>query len=142
MTEVYVPYPDAELVLIALLEQALPEATVDTFMNSGWEPPLALVNRIGGAPDVADITDYPIMRVAFYGDTRNVSWNLAARGEGAIMLSRHHFIDVPDVGPVLLDFARIEIGGQMLPDLDPDDRRVVKDFTLGFRRQYHLAPTP
>lgn len=145
MSEVYVPFPDAELVMISLHELvlgAMPEyegMTVDTWLQPNFTPPYVQINRIGGSPGADMITDYPIMRCAYYMPTRNESWQMAAAGEAALLAYEHRNIPVPGVGDVLLDSLGIVIGGQMLPDLDPDDRRVVKDYVLGFRRQYHLV---
>jgi hypothetical protein len=79
------------------------------------------------------------MRVRFYGGDRNGAWDLAADGERTIMGAKGHFVDVPGIGLVFIDYAVIVVGGTQDVDLDPDDRRVTKDFMLGMRRQYHLA---
>lgn len=145
MTEVIVPFPDAELVLISLHRLVLgdmPEYAgmkVGTWLPAGFTPPFVQVNRIGGAPDPSMITDYPIMRCAYYMPTRNESWQMAAAGEAALLAFEHRNIPVPGVGDVLLDSLGIVVGGQMLPDIAPDDRRVVKDYILGFRRQWQLV---
>jgi hypothetical protein len=137
VTEVYVTYPDAELVTLALLEP-LP-GNVVTFLPPGFTPPITQVNRIGGAPDNSDITDYPIMRIACYGATRMAAWQMAAQAEALILGNRCRAIYVPEYdGDVLIDSADIVVGGQLLPDIDPDDRRVVKDFIVGMRRAYRL----
>jgi hypothetical protein len=144
VTETYVPFPDAELVameLHRLVLGAMPEYAglrVVTFLPPNFTPPLVQVNRIGGAPDPSGITDYPLMRFAYYMPTRNESWQMASAGEAALMAYEHRNIPVTGVGDVLLDSLGIFVGGQMLPDLDPDDRRVVKDYVMGFRRQYQL----
>jgi hypothetical protein len=131
-------YPDAERVLLAILEPLLPNK-VDTWLPTPLNGAFIQVNRTGGGPDDADITDYPLMRVRFYGADRNGAWDLAADGERTIMGSKGHFVDVPGIGLVFIDYAVIVVGGTQDVDLDPDDRRVTKDFMLGMRRQYHLA---
>ena len=138
MTEVYVPYPDAELVMLALLAP-LPGNAV-TFLPSGFVPPITQVNRIGGAPDNSDVTDYPIIRVACYGANRSAAWQMAADAEALVIGNRCRAIYVPQYdGDILIDSADIVVGGQQQPDVNPDDRRVVKDFILGLRRAYHLV---
>ena len=138
---VTVAYPDAELVLMALLEAKHPEATVDTWVSEGdVDAPFIHVMRIGGSPDTGDVTDYPLMRVACYGNTRQDAWNLSRAVEVDILGHRHRNIVVPDLGPVLLDAAEIMVGGNLTPDLAPDDRRVVVDYILGFRRQATNSP--
>lgn len=137
MTEmIYVPYPDAELVFLDLLGSV---ASTVTMLPPGFDAPIIQINRVGGAPDPLDITDYAIMRIAYYGVNRPVSWAMAAQGEALIIGHRGRAIQVTDVGPVIMDSVDILVGGQMLPDLDPDDRRVVKDYVAGFRRPWHLA---
>jgi hypothetical protein len=131
-------YPDAERVLLAILEPLLPNK-VDTWLPTPLNPPFIQVNRSGGGPDDVDITDYPLMRVRFYGGDRNGAWDLAADGERTIMGAKGHFVDVPGIGLVFIDYAVIVVGGTQDVDLDPDDRRVTKDFMLGMRRQYHLV---
>jgi hypothetical protein len=37
-----------------------------------------------------------------------------------------------------VDWATLDVGGSMDPDLDPDDRRVTVNYSIGMRRQYHL----
>lgn len=131
------PYPDAEAVLWTLLESIAPTYT---WLPQGWEPDVIQVQRIGGAPDLADVTDYPMMRVSYYGGNRNRSWQMAREGESLILGNRGRGIVVEDVGMVIMDSADIEVGGALEPDLDPDERRVTVNYVLGFRRQYHLVP--
>lgn len=135
-------YPDAELVCLAIVDLLKAEnggpvenLTTGTFLWDDWSPPLIQVNRIGGAPDVSDITDYPLLRLAMYGEDRMAAWNLAGQVEGLLIGMRHRAVYVPEYGAnVLLDSVDIAVGGQQLPDTDPDDRRVVKDLVIGFRR--------
>jgi hypothetical protein len=129
-----IDYPDAEIVLMDLL--ALTGVETTTWLPEGWEPPLAQVNRIGGAPDASDVTDYALMRVAYYGSDRQAAQNLASDGTRLIK----GFAGRSTPSGVLIDFATVEVGNLLEPDLDPDDRRVTVNYTLGFRRQYHLAP--
>jgi hypothetical protein len=139
-------YPDAELFVLALLDQyrvpvLVPEAPdledddIDTWLPEGFEPPFIRVQRTGGAPDAVDVTDYPIMSIGVWGTTRQAAWNLSRAVERLMLAVKHHEIEVPDVGWVLCDDAFINAGGEQLPDLDPDDRRVVQSFVLAFRRQ-------
>jgi hypothetical protein len=140
-------YPDAELICLAvvgLLDGTnggpVEDLTTTTFLWDDWSPPLIQVNRIGGAPDNMDVTDYPIMRIAAYGENRMAAWNLAGLAEGLMIGMRGRSVHVPeydtDAGEtwVLIDSVDIAVGGQQLPDVDPDDRRVVKDYVLGMRR--------
>jgi hypothetical protein len=143
MTDVYVAYPDAELVTLSILDPLDGEA--GTWLESGFTPPYTQVNRIGGAPDNSDITDFALMRVAHYGTDRMNAWQLAAQGEALMIGARYHAIPVPEYGEdatILVDSVDIIVGGQQLPDVAPDDRRVVKDYLVGLRRAWRLAATP
>ena len=138
-------YPDAELVVMSIHETLAsgPDdpLVVDTFLRSGWTPPLIMVNRIGGSPDQWDVTDYAIVRCAYYGEKRMDAWALAGRGESTMLGYRGRSIAVPEYGAdatILVDSVDISVGGQQLPDEAPEDRRVVKDYVVGLRRQYHL----
>ena len=135
----YLPYPDAERVTLAILEPVLP-GNVDTWMPSPRPTTFIQVNRTGGGPDNADVTDFPLMRVRFYGGDRQGAWDLAFDGEKALMEAQGRYVEVPGIGAVLVDYVTIALGGTQDPDVDPDDRRVTKDFMLGLRRQYHLQP--
>lgn len=143
MTEVYVAYPDAELVTLSILDPL--DGNAGTWLPSGFTPPYTQINRIGGAPDNSDITDFAIVRVAHYGANRMGAWQLAAQGEALMIGARHHEISVPLMGEgvaILVDSVDIVIGGQQLPDVAPDDRRVVKDYIIGLRRPWRLATAP
>ena len=138
-------YPDAELVTMSVHEMLRtgPDdpLVIDTFLRSGWTPPLVMVNRIGGSPDQWDVTDYAIVRCAYYGEKRMDAWNLASRGESIMLGYRGRAVHVPEYGAdaeILIDSVDIAVGGQQLPDEAPEDRRVVKDYVVGLRRAYYL----
>lgn len=123
-------YPDAELVLMDILESVWPDKVV-TWLPQNAANGTIWIQRIGGGPDEADITDYPQMRVATYHDSRQTAWNLARDVERVI--TGYHGRRTP--GGWMVDFAKLAVGGVLDPDLDPDDRRVVKNYDLGLRRQ-------
>ena len=133
MTQPVLAYPDAELVLMALLEARHSEATVDTWAEGDVDAPFIHIMRIGGSPDQYDVTDYPLMRVACYGNTRKEAWDLSRAVEVSILGSRYRNIET-EGGPVLVDYAEIEVGGTQEPDEEPDDRRIVVNYVLGWRR--------
>lgn len=120
------PYPDAETVLLDLLE---PIAPAVTSLPARFEPPMIVVERVGGAPDPDDVTDYPLLQVSCYGARRPDAWSLSGQCQVAILSS-----PCSEVNGVLIDYAEVAIGGQQVPDMDPDDRRVVSTYRLGFRR--------
>lgn len=123
-------YPDTEKVLLDLFD-LLPVLSV-TWLPNGWVPPIHHINRIGGGPDPWDVTDYALVRVSSYGATRDESWSLSADAERLIL--GHSGRRTPS--GYLIDFTALDVGGSQEPDLDPDERRVTKNFTIGMRRQY------
>lgn len=132
------PYPDTEQVLMDLLR---PVGHTVTWLPPKFAAPIIHIQRIGGGPDDWDITDYALIRLAFYGDSRNEAWTLAAQGEALLISYRGRTVDRPGTPSdgVIIDFVALDVGGMLDPDLDPDDRRVIKNFTVGCRRQYHLV---
>lgn len=128
-------YPDAELVLIDMLEPIWGVGKIVTFYPQNAANGIIWVQRIGGGEDEFGLTDYSSMRVACYDDTRNEAQTLARDVQRVIMSYRHR--QTP--GRYLIDFVALDIGGTIDPDLDPDDRRVTANYTIGMRRQYHLA---
>jgi hypothetical protein len=93
------------------------------------------VQRIGGGEDEAGVTDYASMRVSCYHDTRNLAVALSNDVQRVIL--GHRGRQTPS--GYLIDFAALDVGGAIDPDLDPDDRRVTANYTTGMRRQYHLV---
>lgn len=131
-------FPDQEQVLLDLLSTLGPAVT--------WLPPkysrIIWVQRVGGGPDPWDITDYGLIRVSTFDEKRNDSMALSAECERLIMSYRQGGVIVrpgKKSDGMLLDSAGIDTGPSVDPDLDPDERRVTKNFVLGMRRQYHLA---
>ncbi len=109
-----------------------PLAPASTFLDDDWEKhlPQVQVNRAGGSAD--DVTDTARLQVAVYHEDRALAWALASD-------IRERILAVDDEGEavngVLIDSAREAIAGQQVPDIDPDDRRVISTYQLSFRRQ-------
>lgn len=126
----FIPYPDAERVVMDLLDGIAPTVTS---LPHKFDTPVIVVQRVGGAPDADDITDYPLVLVSCYGADRPAAWALAAEAQVAVLSS-------PGQGDgFCVDEAEVATGDQQIPDLDPDDRRVTSVYRLGWRRQYHLV---
>jgi hypothetical protein len=138
------PYPDREQVLLDILSVLVDENDVPilgvTWLPPDFEPPIYQVQRIGGGADEWGVTDYGLMRVSYYGATRNEAWQLSQAGESVVLSHHQRGIDRPGrySDGMLVDWATLDVGGSMDPDLDPDDRRVTVNYTLGMRRQFHL----
>lgn len=136
-------YPDAEQVLMDLLRPLAVAAGGRTVTSLPPDPPAGTIwiTRIGGGPDGWDITDYPLMRVACYGASRNAAMDLSRDVERTITGHAKRRVEAPGKPSdgVLIDFAMLDTGAADDRDLDPDDRRIIKNFALGFRRQYQLV---
>lgn len=111
-----------------------------------WLPPdpgrIIWIQRIGGAPDPWDITDYGLLRVSTFDEKRNNSMDLSKDCERLLLAFKDGGqINRPGSAShlMLIDFTGMETGPSVDPDLEPDERRVTKNFTVGMRRQYHLA---
>lgn len=130
-------YPDAEQVAMDLLS---PIGLATTWIPPDPTPPLVVVQRIGGGTDEWDMTDYPLLRILFYGGSRDEAWNLSREGEKMLLGSKKKTVDRPGTASdgVLIDDVSLLVGGLLDPDLDPDDRRVTTNYVLAMRRQYHL----
>jgi hypothetical protein len=109
--------PDAEVAALTLLEHLAPTVTV---LPPGFDPPIIAVQRVGGDLDLTNYTDHAVLQVTFYGVNRPAAWDLA--GAGVLALLRAPGTEA--AGAYVEDVAIIA-GGQQIPDLDPDDRRVV-----------------
>lgn len=129
-------YPDQELVYLDMLEPYFGIGRVVTYLPQNAENGTIWVQRIGGGADEGDTTDYALMRVSVYHDTRNEAQKLANDIQRVILGHRGR---VTPSG-YLIDFAALDVGNAIDPDLDPDDRRVTTNYTTGMRRQHHLAP--
>ena len=121
-------FPDAEAVVCDLLEQVAPTAT---FLDKGWGDvlPVIQVNRIGGSRD--SITDVARIQVAVWAESRAQVWQLANQIRDLVLYAGN-----TRVNGVLIDWTEESIAGQQVPDIDPDDRRVISTFQFAFRRHF------
>ncbi|MFK0249281.1 hypothetical protein ACIQUM_31670 [Amycolatopsis azurea] len=119
------PFPDAETVLLALLEPLAPTVTATP---ADLVPPLIRVQRVGGSDD--GITDYPRMEIACYGKDRAQAWQLAEQCRQLVLGSVRTYVD-----GVLIDNARTDNPPTQVPYATTEDiRRVVGYFRLAWRR--------
>ncbi|PKW15928.1 tail completion protein gp17 [Saccharopolyspora spinosa] len=119
------PFPDAETVVMALLE---PLASTVTATPATLVPPLIRVNRVGGSDD--GITDHPRMEIACYGQDREQAWQLAEQCRQAILGSPRTVAH-----GVLIDNARTDNPPTQTPYAHTEDiRRVLGYFRLSWRR--------
>lgn len=121
-------FPDAEAVMCDLLTPLAPTAT---FLSEGWVDtlPVIQVNRVGGGAD--SITDIARLQVAVFAGTRAAAWQLANQVRQTVLTAGN-----TRVGGVLIDSASESTAGQQIPDIDPDDKRVISTYQLAFRRHF------
>jgi hypothetical protein len=121
-------FPDAEAVVCDLLEQVAPTATQ---LDKGWDDvlPVIQVNRIGGRRD--QITDVARIQVAVWASSRAEVRTLADDIDELILSAGN-----TRVNGVLIDWTEQSIAGQQVPDVDPDDRRIISTYQLAFRRHF------
>lgn len=131
------PYPDQEQVVMDLHRTL---ATVVSWLPPDPDMPTIWVQRVGGGADEWDVTDYGMIRVHYYEQTRNKAMLLAAEGERIVLGHRGRTVDRPGTSSdsMVIDFASLDVGPFSDPDLEPDERRISKTYTIGMRRQYHL----
>lgn len=125
MTELLAPFPDAEVVLLELLDPAIAPACTAT--PPTITPPLIRVVRTGGSDD--GITDSPVVEVTCIGADRQASWALAEECRQVILASPNTV-----VAGVLIDDAATFTPPQQIPDPDLDKRSVTTNFVLAWRR--------
>ncbi|MBM4686250.1 hypothetical protein GS532_21195 [Rhodococcus hoagii] len=118
-------FPDAETVVMDLLAQV---AYTCTMVDKDTPMPHIRVARTGGTDD--DVTDSPEVEVECFARTGAEAKSMAKQcrklidGAGAT-----------NVNGVLVDDASCLVGFMQIPDIDPDDRRLVGVFQFEFRRQ-------
>jgi hypothetical protein len=130
-----IAYPDQEMVYIDMLEPIWGVGKVVTYFPENAADGTIWVQRIGGGEDEAGCTDYALMRIACYHDTRNLAQKLASDVQRVIL--GHRGRATPS--GYVVDFVALDTGNTIDPDLDPDDRRVTTNYTSGMRRQHHLT---
>ena len=122
------PFPDAEAVVIDLLEPVAPGYTE---LPDNFTPDAIRVTRTGGSDD--GITDYALVEVTSFGSSRARAWQM----DGAV---RQWILAAggTSVNGVLVDLTRTATPSQQLPDPREDLRVVTSSYRLAFRRQVHF----
>ncbi|GAY12037.1 hypothetical protein [Pseudonocardia sp. N23] len=125
MAELLAAWPDAEVVVLDLLDPAVAPACTAT--PETIETPLIRVVRTGGSDD--GITDSPVMEVTCIGADRTQSWQLSEQCRQVILASPNTV-----VAGVLIDDAATFTPPLQIPDPDLDKRSVTTNFVLAWRR--------
>lgn len=132
MTAPTLSFPDLEQVAEDLAApygyacKFLPE-DFDARISSGEA--VILVARVGGTDD--GVTDRALIQVAVYGVDRPTAWDTSR----AIQTSVQALQWGGQVGDVFVDSTSTAAGRIQVPDVDPDDRRVITIYQLEARRQ-------
>lgn len=123
-------FPNAVVVLMDLLGD-IADCRPAPPANFAPGDTLIVVKRVGGGPDADDLTDHPVMQVQCYGPTYLAAADLAQSVQVRILSC-----PLTEINGVLVDEAHVLTGEQEVPDVYPDDRRIVSTFQLGWRRQF------
>jgi hypothetical protein len=132
-------YPNSVVMTIDGLDGSTLSAIADADVRPGvptnfdYGRKLIVVKRVGGGPDEDDLTDYPILQVACYAPSYLAAAEMQQDVQRQILAW-----PLTAVGPdaILVDEAEIYVGEQEIPDIYPDERRVVATYRLGLRRQF------
>lgn len=124
------PFPDAELVVMDLLEgiTGTPCVTV-TPDNLEEVVPVIQVNRTGGSDD--GITDFPRVTVTVFDAKRTPAWDLAEACRQALYGSVR-----TKVAGATIDNVRTDTDPQQIPDSNPNVRKVTATYRLAMRRMF------
>ena len=88
-----------------------------------------LVARVGGKDD--GVTDRALIQVAVYGGDRATAWDTSRAIQTSILALQWG----GQVGDVFVDSTSTAAGRIQVPDVDPDDRRVITIYQVDARRQ-------
>lgn len=127
MAELLPPWPDAELVVLDLLETT--GVSPVTATDEELAPPVIQVMRLGGSDD--GITDRPRIEVDCFGGTRAQAWQLAEQCRQLILAAGG-----TAVNGTLIDRSATETPVQQVPYGNPDVRRVQAIYRLDLRRKF------
>jgi hypothetical protein len=126
------PFPDAEDVVMALLE-SLATTTTSTPVTLEDDGPVIKVTRVGGTDD--GITDRPLVEVACFATTYEAARQLGRQVLVTTLASVNTKVVTPDYpGGVLVDVAETASSPQRVPYDNPDLQRKIGTFRFAWRR--------
>lgn len=126
------PFPDAEDVVMSLLEPVAP-TTTSTGPDLETEAPVIRVTRVGGDDD--GITDRPLVEVAAFATTYDAARKLARDCLVTILAAPNTKVtteDYPD--GVLVDKAETASSPVRVPYDNPDLARKIGTYRFAWRR--------
>lgn len=140
-----VHYPDIEKVLGVLLRPLVEkDSYIGNFVISDYDQdaidedtgqvtdsPFIEIHRRGGEYDPDDFSYYPNVEILFWGKSRSVANDTAAKGSILI-----HGCGGAEIDGVLIDLAEDATGDEEIRQNNFDDRCVTRQFRLGYRPIY------
>ncbi|GEL19360.1 phage tail termination protein [Pseudonocardia asaccharolytica] len=130
------PFPDAELLLLDLLEPIAGDGTTVTHTDTDLAAPCVQVMRTGGRDD--GVTDRARMQITCYGADRRAAWELSARVAQVVLAAGGTAVTGDYVTNVLIDSTATIIAGRELGQRNPDLRIVISEFWVSFRRPWSV----
>ena len=134
MSPVRSPFPDAEDVVIAIVESLVPAGKTVQSTPENWTPPLIQVRQTGGTSD--QLQTRPLVVVSCFGATYAAAKALAAQAEQRILAARASTVPgVPGYpGGVYVDKTEVVASPREINYEDPDKRRKTATYRLVMRR--------
>lgn len=117
-------YPDAEQVVLDLLEQVAPTVTA---LGGDITEPVICIARAGGPADL--ITDAASIVVGSYAPDRNTAWDNARLCQQIVLAARNLTVNGAHI-----DHTAVLTGLQQLPYGNPDEFHVTCSYQFTFRR--------
>jgi len=126
---VLAPYPDAELVMMDLLQPVAPTVTATDQTLTGRT---IQIQRVGGTDD--GVTDRPVLQVTCMATTRTEAWAMARDVQQRVLAAGGTAVTGTRVAGVYIDSTRTVTPPDQLPDRNPGIRPVSAQYRLGLRR--------
>lgn len=121
------PFPDVEVVLVAMLTDLAPTGTRTPEDLGAGTPRFISVVRAGGGDD--GITDRPVVAVTTFGTDRQDSWELTRAVQQRVLAA-----PATQVAGVLIDKTSTFTGPIEVPDQNTDVRVVPTYYQIEYRR--------
>lgn len=132
MAIVLPPFPDAEDVVMALLDDIAP-TTTDTAATLDSDAPVIKVTRVGGADDL--VTDRPMVEVAVFAPTYEQARQVARACQQVILACAGRSIATPDYPDgVLIDKAETTSAPLRVPYENESLRHKAATYQFAWRR--------
>lgn len=137
MSTLLKPYPDAEQVMLDLLDPF--GDTVTATPPTQIPPGLIQVERIGGPDD--GVTDRARVKVVCFGATRDTAWAMTRATQQAVLASGGTMVTGPATAKeyprgVLIDLARTATPPKQVPESGRGSRQIETVYEIHLRRPW------